>query len=47
MSFNILNNSINLQEGQNSVIVRERTFTSGRSGNGYFVEKRIRTYWEN
>ncbi|XP_020291990.1 ribonuclease H1-like [Pseudomyrmex gracilis] len=34
-------------EGQNGVIMRERTFTSGRSGNGYFVEKRIRTYWEN
>ncbi|XP_029175780.1 ribonuclease H1-like [Nylanderia fulva] len=33
-------------EGRNGVVVRERTFTSGRHGNGYFVEKRIRTYWE-
>lgn len=33
-------------EGRNGVVVRERTYTSGRHGNGYFVEKRTRTYWE-
>ncbi|GAB1866764.1 Ribonuclease H1 N-terminal domain-containing protein [Camponotus japonicus] len=34
-------------EGKNGVIVRERTYTSGRHGNGYYVEKRTRTYWES
>ncbi|RLU21658.1 hypothetical protein DMN91_006033 [Ooceraea biroi] len=33
-------------EGRNGVVVRERSFTSGRQGNGYYVEKRTRTYWE-
>ncbi|XP_072758391.1 uncharacterized protein [Anoplolepis gracilipes] len=34
-------------EGKNGVVVRERTYKSGRHGNGYFVEKRTLTYWEN
>ncbi|XP_012216210.1 uncharacterized protein [Linepithema humile] len=34
-------------EGKNVTMVRERTCTSGRSGNGYYVEQRVRTYWEN
>ncbi|XP_011163287.1 ribonuclease H [Solenopsis invicta] len=33
--------------GRNTTIVRQRSYASGRDGNGYFVEKSIRTYWRN
>ncbi|KAL6420465.1 hypothetical protein ACFW04_014453 [Cataglyphis niger] len=33
-------------EGKNGIIIREHTYTNGRHGTAYFVEKRIRTYWE-
>ncbi|XP_028048424.1 ribonuclease H isoform X2 [Monomorium pharaonis] len=34
-------------QGRNGVIVRERSYKSGRDGNGYFVENYTRTYWKN
>ncbi|XP_011871809.1 PREDICTED: ribonuclease H1-like [Vollenhovia emeryi] len=34
-------------QGKNGVIIRERSYTSGRAGSGYFVEKYTRTYWKN
>ncbi|XP_077274043.1 uncharacterized protein LOC143903887 isoform X2 [Temnothorax americanus] len=34
-------------KGQNSVVVRERSYRSGRDGSGYYVEKYTRTYWRN
>jgi len=43
----MIDDDVNLQEGRNSVVVRERSYTSGRDGNGYFVEKHTRTYWKN
>ncbi|XP_011701034.1 PREDICTED: ribonuclease H1-like [Wasmannia auropunctata] len=38
--------STDYTEGRNSVIVRERSYASGSSGNGHFVEKSTRTYWK-